>query len=106
MVLYGSWAARYDGVDGPAPADVDVLVVGTPQRAAVYAAAERAEARLSIPVNPVVRSPARWAAGDDPLIASIKAGPNLVLQDNGDDTHDSADDRTGPTATADSRSTV
>lgn len=65
VVLYGSWAARYDGVDGPAPADVDVLVVGTPERAAVYAAAERAEARLSIPVNPVVRSPARWAAGDD-----------------------------------------
>lgn len=86
VVLYGSWAARYEGLDGPAPADVDVLVVGTPERAAVYAAAEHAEARLTIPVNPVVRSPARWAAGDDPLIATIKAGPHLVLQDVSDDT--------------------
>ncbi len=91
VVLYGSWAARYDGVDGPAPADVDVLVVGTPQRADVYAAAERAEARLSIPVNPVVRSPARWTAGDDPLIATIQTGPHLVLQDNDDHTPDHND---------------
>ncbi len=81
VVLYGSWVARYAGVDGPAPADVDVLIVGAPERPAVYAAAERAEARLSIPVNPVVRSPAR-AAGDDPLIATIKSGPHLVLHDS------------------------
>jgi len=92
VVLYGSWAARYDGVDGPAPADVDVLVVGTPERATVYAAAERAEARLSIPVNPIVRSPARWAAGDDPLIATIKTGPHLVLHDRSDDTAEHADE--------------
>ena len=88
VVLYGSWAARYDGVDGPAPADVDVLVVGNPERAAVYAAAECAEARLSIPVNPVVRTPARWTAGDDPLVATIKAGPHLVLRDDSTDTDD------------------
>ncbi len=93
VVQYGSWAARYDGVDGPAPADIDVLVVGTPERAAVYAAAERAEARLSIPVNPVVRSAARWAAGDDPLIATIKTGPHLILQDDSDHSHDVAVDR-------------
>jgi len=81
VVLYGSWAARYDGVDGPAPADVDVLVVGSPERAAVYVAAEHAEARLAIPVNPVLRSAARWAAGDDPLVATIKTSPHLVLTD-------------------------
>ncbi len=81
VVLYGSWAARYDGIDGPAPADIDVLVVGRPERATVYAAAERAEARLSIPVNPTVRSPARWHAGDDPLVATIKTSPHLVLTD-------------------------
>jgi len=81
VVLYGSWAARYDGIDGPAPADIDVLVVGRPERATVYAAAERAEARLSIPVNPTVRSPARWHAGDDPVVATIKTSPHLVLTD-------------------------
>ena len=77
ILIYGSWAARYQGVGGPAPADVDVLVVGSPQRAAVYAAAERAEAQLGIPVNPVIRSQARWQAGDDPLVAAIRAGHHL-----------------------------
>lgn len=88
VVLYGSWAARYDGVDGPAPADVDVLVVGSPERASVYAAAERAEARLRIRVNPTLRSPTRWRTGDDPLVATVKTSPHLVIADttNPDDT--------------------
>jgi DNA-binding transcriptional ArsR family regulator len=77
VVIYGSWAARYAGVSGPAPADVDVLVVGSPDRAGVYAAAERAEARLGIAVNPTVRAVTRWQTGDDPLVASIRANPFL-----------------------------
>jgi hypothetical protein len=84
VVLYGSWAARYAGVDGPAPADVDVLVVGSPDRAALYAAAERAETRLGGLVNPTVRSPARWTAGDDPLIAAIRAAPHLDVTSESD----------------------
>jgi hypothetical protein len=64
-------------VSGPAPADVDVLVVGSPDRAGVYAAAERAEARLGIAVNPTVRAVTRWQTGDDPLVASIRANPFL-----------------------------
>ena len=73
IVVYGSWAARYTGIGGPPPGDVDVLVVGSPDRAGVYAAAERAEARLGMPVNPTVRTTARWEAGDDPLVQSIRA---------------------------------
>jgi hypothetical protein len=81
IVIFGSWAARYAGNDGPAPADIDVLLVGNPDRATVYAAAERAEARLGIPVNPTLRSPTRWQTGDDTLVASIKAGPHLTVSD-------------------------
>jgi DNA-binding transcriptional ArsR family regulator len=77
VLVYGSWAARYDGVPGPAPGDVDVLVVGPVRRAEVYAAAERAEARLGVPVNPVVRSEARWRDGGDPLVATIRSVPYL-----------------------------
>jgi DNA-binding transcriptional ArsR family regulator/predicted nucleotidyltransferase len=77
VVIYGSWAARYEGVAGPAPGDIDVLVIGSPNRAAVYAAAERAEARLGITVNPTVRSAGHWADIDDPLVASIRANPYL-----------------------------
>ena len=28
VAIYGSWAARYEGTPGPAPNDVDVLVIG------------------------------------------------------------------------------
>ena len=40
LYLFGSWAARYSGVEGQAPGDVDVLVVGHPDRDDVYDAAK------------------------------------------------------------------
>jgi hypothetical protein len=97
IVIYGSWAARYAGTDGPAPADVDVLLVGNPDRPTAYAAAERAEARLGISVNPTLRSLARWQTGDDPLVAAIKAGPYLTVSDQTMGT-DPADDAPGDSA--------
>lgn len=50
--IYGSWAARHAGVTGPAPNDVDVMVIGDVPRRDMYEAAERAEQRLGLPVNP------------------------------------------------------
>jgi hypothetical protein len=49
VYIYGSWAARHDGESGALPNDVDVIVVGTPARAAVYEAADAAQDRLGIP---------------------------------------------------------
>jgi DNA-binding transcriptional ArsR family regulator len=79
VVLFGSWAARFHGEAGPLPADVDVLVVGSPDRTAVYDAADRAQERLGFPVNPTVVSPQRWAAADDPLVRQLRSAPLLVL---------------------------
>ncbi|MBI1378910.1 MAG: ArsR family transcriptional regulator [Frankiales bacterium] len=80
VIVFGSWAARYHGEPGPLPADIDVLVVGDVARADVYAAAERAEARLGMPVNPVLRNTAAW---DDPtgdsLLAEIHARPYVEV---------------------------
>ncbi|WP_324275375.1 helix-turn-helix domain-containing protein [Blastococcus brunescens] len=82
VVLFGSWAARHAGVDGPEPADVDVLVVGTPRRADVYAAADRAQRRLHFPVNPVVRSIDQWSSSDaDALVAQVRHSPHVTLLD-------------------------
>jgi len=64
VLIFGSWAARYRGTVGPRPYDVDVLVIGDIERAAVYAAADRAETRLGMQVNPVVRSAAQRSAVD------------------------------------------
>lgn len=84
VVLFGSWAARHAGTDGPPPADIDILVIGRPRRSDVYAAAERAQARLVTPVNPVLRTPEQWRAtpGEaDALVADVHASPHLVLLD-------------------------
>lgn len=75
VAIFGSWAARYEGMPGHAPHDVDVLVIGTVQRRDLYEAAERAEERLGLPVNPVLCSRQRWLAASDPLIRQIRAAP-------------------------------
>ncbi len=75
VAIYGSWAARYHGVAGPPPADVDVLVVGEPSRADIYDAADAAEQRIGFPVNVTLASPARWAAASDVLIQQIRSSP-------------------------------
>jgi DNA-binding transcriptional ArsR family regulator len=79
VIIFGSWAARYAGQPGPAPNDVDVLVVGKVDRARAYAAADAAQARLGAPVNPVLRSWEQWEAGSDRLVEQIKAGPFLTV---------------------------
>lgn len=68
-------------VAGPPPHDIDVLVVGTVDRADLYDAADRAQARLGIEVNPVVRAPSRWAHPTDALVAQIKGSAHIVVLD-------------------------
>jgi predicted nucleotidyltransferase len=77
VIVFGSWAARYHGDPGPSPADIDVLVVDDHvPRADIYKAAERAEARLGLPVNPVLRPVSSWSEpGGDALLSEIRARP-------------------------------
>ncbi len=77
VVVFGSWAARYHGETGEPPADIDVLVVGDGiDRAALYAAAERAEVRLGMPVNPVLRPAGSWEEpGKDALLVEMQSRP-------------------------------
>jgi predicted nucleotidyltransferase len=75
VYIYGSWAARYLGEPGPPPGDVDVLVVGTPSRDAVWEAAERAERRLHKEVNAHVVSPARWEERTEPFLRQVASRP-------------------------------
>jgi DNA-binding transcriptional ArsR family regulator len=79
--IYGSWAARYEGVAGPPPSDVDVLVVGQPSRTDVYAASDRAQERLGIPVNPSIRSTDQWRNPADGLVQQIRASPHVTVLD-------------------------
>ena len=56
---------------------VMMLVVGSLDRADVYDAADRAQARLGMQVNPVIRTPEQWADDADSSILQIKASPTV-----------------------------
>lgn len=79
VVIFGSWAARYHGERGRPPHDVDVLVVGSPDRVAMYSAAQRAEDRLGRQVNPTVCSIAEWEEPAMPLVREILARPYVPV---------------------------
>lgn len=80
VVIFGSWAARYAGVDGHAPNDIDVLVIGHVAQFDAYAAADRAQARLGLAVNPTMCTPERWnSPGDDALVAEIHRQPHTTV---------------------------
>lgn len=58
--IFGSWAARFEGDDGQRPVeDIDVLVLGDPDRNALYAAIDKIEPRLGRPVQVTIRD-ADW----------------------------------------------
>jgi len=78
--IYGSWAARFSGVAGRQPGDVDVLVVGTPDRAALNEAVDAAESELGLPVQITRVSPGAWEQAREPFIRTIKAGPLVALR--------------------------
>lgn len=77
--VYGSWAARWHGEVGPAPGDVDVLVVGTPDREAVYDALDGVDSALGREVNVTFVSPQRWASGEETFLAAIRDRPLVRL---------------------------
>jgi DNA-binding transcriptional ArsR family regulator len=79
VLIFGSWAARYHQRPGKPPHDVDVLVIGQPSREDVYDAADRAQQRLGMAVNPVIRSGAVWRQASDPLVRQIQSSPVVTV---------------------------
>jgi hypothetical protein len=77
--LFGSWAARYEGQPGPAPADIDVLVIGQTDRDELDDAAQRASSRLAREVSVTIRSPQWWRDGGDGFHAEVTRRPLVPL---------------------------
>lgn len=76
--LYGSFAARSRGHDGPAPNDIDVMVIGTPDLDAVYKACARVEKRVGRPVNPTILSDEEFAE-DTGFLRSVRENPTVSV---------------------------
>ena len=79
IYIYGSWAARYSGEQGPAPKDVDVLLLGAPDRDQAYEAARRAEQRLGREVNVTIRNSTHWQTATDGFTRQLQSSPLIEI---------------------------
>jgi hypothetical protein len=70
---------RYAGELGPAPADIDVVIIGRPNVDEVDAASKALEERVDWPINPVVIAPSDWASAPTGFIRQIRKEPLYPL---------------------------
>lgn len=78
--IYGSWAARYQGEQGPPPNDVDVMIVGDVDANEIFRISEQAEARLLRPVNIQRVRPAVWRDRSSRFAEAVRSGPLVELK--------------------------
>jgi len=78
--IYGSWAARRAGQPGQRPVgDVDVLVLGGPDRDQLFAALSVAEKRLGRPVQATIRDADWLDSGSGSFHDTVTSRPLLKL---------------------------
>jgi DNA-binding transcriptional ArsR family regulator len=78
--IYGSWAARHEGQPGQRPVgDIDLLVLGEPDRDQLYAALSTAEERLARPVQATIRDTDWLESGSGAFHDTITSRPLLRL---------------------------
>jgi len=83
--IHGSWAARYAQQPGAVPGDIDLLVIGSPDRDELFEAIEPVERTLRREVNYRVVTPEAWMADGGSFKATIMARPLVHLIGSGDD---------------------
>ncbi len=84
--VYGSWAARFLGSEGKRPVeDIDVLVLGEPDRDRLYAEIERVEARLGRPVQVTIRDAGWLATGRGSFHDTVVSRPMVSIPLEGDE---------------------
>lgn len=76
-VIFGSWAARWQGGGGRVPADIDLLVIGGVDHDAVWTAAAELTGELGIAVNPTIRTPEEWEQDPTEFARQVKDGPQV-----------------------------
>jgi hypothetical protein len=75
----GSWAARYEGGNGPFPHDIDVIVVGAPSRDDVTDLVVDTLAAMGHDAQVIFRTPTAWNAASDAFTRTVKAAPLVEL---------------------------
>jgi hypothetical protein len=78
--VYGSWAARHAGELGDRPVgDIDLLILGQPDRDALYAALAPAEERLGRPIQVTIREAGWLESGTGSFHETVTTRPMLRL---------------------------
>jgi len=84
--VYGSWAARFVGSEGQRPVeDIDLLVLGEPDRDRLYGALEGVEARLGRPVQVTIREADWLATGEGSFHDTVVSRPMVPIVLEGDE---------------------
>lgn len=81
-MIFGSWAARWQGIAGPVPRDIDVLVIGDVDLDAVWTAAAELTRELGIEINPTIRTPTEWQEDPTAFAQEVKDGPQVDVTPN------------------------
>ena len=77
--IYGSWATRYHNPSAPPPNDIDVLILGNPDRRALARSARVLSQELGLEVEPHVVSSADFEQGASGFLRATKQGPLVEL---------------------------
>lgn len=78
--VFGSWAARYAGEPGARPvADIDVLVLGDPDRDLLYEGVARASTRLGREVQVILRKPGWLSTGTGAFHQTVRSRPIVAV---------------------------
>jgi len=96
--IFGSWAARWHGERGTRPVgDIDVLVLGRPDREPLYAAAHEVGLEVGREIQVQIRVPDWLSSGTGSFHDTVTARPMVkVLPADGHDTNDEASDTARP----------
>ena len=79
-MIFGSWAARYHEQHGPRPVgDIDLLVLGNPDRNELYEAVARASARLGREVQVTIRKPGWLTTGSGTFHDTVTSRPVVTV---------------------------
>lgn len=84
--LFGSWAARFAGQEGERPVnDLDLLVLGEPDRNELFEAIAHASAKLGREVQVTIREPGWLNRGHGPFHDTVIARPMVPIAVGRDD---------------------
>lgn len=77
--IVGSWAARIQGAMGDQPRDIDVVVVGNPNRRSLRRANARLEERIGLPVQITTVTTEEWAEHSTGFLRDISTKPMIQV---------------------------